>query len=177
MENDETIIDEEINDEEEKEVDELNPEAIDEVDELQKKLKTAIAQKKHWRKKATQEIKKPEEIVEAPPEVEKPQSIDVNTLLELQAAGHSPADIKNLSSMADSMKVSIDVLMENETFMAGFNAKKQEEEATNKTPVSANRTIVHKNKTFKEIVTDPESSKEDKQIAFENKMKSGAGTK
>ena len=55
--------------------------------------------------------------------------------------------------------------------MAGYKAKKNEEKAIQNTPVPGNRTIVHKNKTFKEIIGDSTSTIEDRQIAFENRMK------
>ena len=77
--------------------------------------------------------------------------------------------------MASSMGISIDKLKDNETFMAGFEAKRSEQKAVDSTPAPGNRTIVHKNKTFKEIISDKDSTKEDKQIAFENKMKGSTG--
>jgi len=158
----------------EEEVGDFDPDATADLDELRKQNKTLQAQKTHWKKKANdkpveKEVLKKEEGVK-----DVNEAIGVDTLIDLQSDGFSPKDIKDLASSANDMGVSIKSLKDNETFMAGFKAKKEEQKSIDSTPTPANRTIVHKNKTFKEIISDPESTKEDKQIAFENKMRSGS---
>jgi hypothetical protein len=101
----------------------------------------------------------------------KSEGLAVDAVLQLQAEGFGPADILEFKKEAQDMGVSIDSLVKNKRFIAGFKAEKTAKEAESKsvetTPSSSGRNFFASkdNKPFKDM------SKQEREAAFQEKMK------
>lgn len=102
----------------------------------------------------------------------KSEGLAVDAVLQLQAEGFGPADILEFKKEALDMGVSIDSLVKNKRFISGFRAEKQaieaEKKGTDATPSSSSRNFFASkdNKTYGQM------SKQERETAFRDKMKS-----
>lgn len=116
----------------------------------------------------------PEKKEEKPKETKDTQDLTVNTLLDLQAQGFSPAEIKAIVDESKDLGVSVSKVVSNEKFMAGFKSHfdeiKKKEDFNKSTPSSTGGS------TLAEIGKKPvkDMNSDEKQAAFEkltNKFK------
>ena len=102
----------------------------------------------------------------------KADGLAVDAVLELQSEGFSPKDILEFKKEAQDMGVSIDTLVKNKRFIAGFKAEKDadkaKDNATNATPSGSSRSFFASDskKEFKDM------NKQEKEAIFKLKMES-----
>ncbi len=175
LENDEVFDEEEYDDNEEEEI---------EDEELKAKfsaLKNSNKRLFERAKKAEGKLKKikEEKLGDTPSQSSTKQvsgrngDISITTVLDLQSKGFTPLEIKELNEEASSMGLSVEALVSNEKYMAGIEAirAKQKVEQATPRPTNSNPIKLQNGKTYKEVVTNRESSIDEKQKAFEEMKK------
>lgn len=154
-------------------------EILDEIEDEDLKAKFSALQDKNKRlferaKKAEGKFKKfkeekPEDTPSAKPTPSKVGDISITAVLDLQAQGFSPIEIKDLNEEAKTMGVPIDTLISNTKYMAGVEASRDKDKVEQATPrpTSSNPIKLQGGKTFKGVIASEKSTKDDKQKAFE----------
>ncbi|MCL5667325.1 MAG: hypothetical protein M1383_06170 [Patescibacteria group bacterium] len=157
--------------------------------EENKPLLTAVAQRDHWREKAKdpktgktykelyeQAVKpnQPEQVKpdsqpkpDASPQPAKPeqvsQDLPIKDVLKLKSEGYSDAEILEIAEQANSMKISVSALLNNQTFKKGIEANRAEKKVNQGTPAPSQRAAFsQKAKSIKDLKTPAE-----RQAAFD----------
>lgn len=102
-----------------------------------KELSTAIRQKRDWRNKAgdLEKKEKPDDKTPSAP------SSEVDDILDLQADGYAPAEIKKLKEYSKKMNVSISEVKNDPYIKSGIEAERAKDEAEDATPSPSTRTF------------------------------------
>ena len=79
-------------------------------------------------------------------------------------------ELELLNLEAQKLEVEPDKFIKSDAWKAYLTKHRSDEAEKNKTPNASDRVVVHDNKSYKEIMSNPESSKEDKQKAYEGLM-------
>ena len=97
-------------------------------------------------------------------DVSNKSELSVSDVLDLQAEGYSPADIKSFKDDADKMGITLKDYMGSETIMAGVKAKQEAKKTQDATPSPSEKVfkVGDTTKKFKEM------DKDEKKSNFEN---------
>lgn len=91
----------------------------------------------------------------------------IDDKVDLRLEGYTHSEIDEIATMAKAKGISLKEAKDLPIVKAGITAMRAENKSKDQTPPSSNRAIVYKGKTFKEIISDPESTNEDKQAAYD----------
>ena len=100
---------------------------------------------------------------------------EVEMKVELRMEGYSKDEISFMESYAKGLGKKLNEVTNDPMIKKAIEGSRADKKAELDTPTPSSRTAVYKGKTINEIVTDPKSSKEDKQAAFEALVRSKKG--
>lgn len=100
---------------------------------------------------------------------------EVDQKVELRMAGYSRDEIADIDAIAKAKKISLEEAAKLPLVSKGIEALRAEKRSTEATPTPSNRVKVFNGKPVDDILKDPNTSKEDKQSAWEAKLRGNRG--
>lgn len=100
----------------------------------------------------------------------KPKRDDIEERVELRLRGYSKDEITDISAIAKAKKISLLEASELPLVSKGIQALRTDKKVVEQSPAPSNRIAVYKGKTYKEVISDPNSTAADKQAAYEAMM-------
>ncbi len=121
--------------------------------------------------------KDPEKKKDDKKDAEKEEGLSFSDVMQISAETKdlTSEEMELLNLEAQKLGVKPEKFIKSDTWKAYLTTQRATEAEKNKTPNASARVVVHDNKTFNEIMSNPEVSKDDQQKGFEGVMEKYKG--
>jgi hypothetical protein len=169
---DEEVVDAEVQPGEEDTIEETSEESFaDDSSEENDKLRAAYEDQKKRAEKLEKQLKEAKPQKGTEPSQSNTELSELKTSFELFRDGYTPEESDRIAKYAKGADMTIEEAKKDDFVVAGIDARRKAREAEDKTPGASNQGGVKVSTDFRKIVGSGKASANEKQKAFEERMK------